>query len=86
MEHPLNGQHVLRCQLLHHKPRWSVYSYFISFINLFSFACKHICSPSSSRANRVFARNAVARVFPEQNQKGGEQRTGERGNQLKMFR
>lgn len=39
MEHPLNGQYVLRCQLLYYKLCWSVYSYFISFTNLFSLFC-----------------------------------------------
>lgn len=34
MERPLNGQYVSRCQLSYYKLRWSVYSYFISFIYL----------------------------------------------------
>lgn len=34
MEHPLNNQYVLRCQLLYYKLCWSLYSYFISFIKL----------------------------------------------------
>lgn len=35
MEHPLNGQYVLTCQLSYYKLCWAVYSYFISFMNLF---------------------------------------------------
>lgn len=79
MEHPLNGQYVLRCQLLYYKLCWSVYSYFISFINLFFpfFACKHIFLPSSSHTNSSFASSAKVKVILNTIEKGEEQRVDE---------
>lgn len=73
MEHPLNGQYVLRCQRLYYKLCWSVYSYFISFINPPPrppyFACQHICLPSSSDDNSGFCKLCYSASV----QKGGEQ-------------
>lgn len=69
MEHPLNGQYVLGCQLLHYKLCWLFHSYFI--INLVSipFACKHICLQYQWICN-----SALGQVFPEEIKKEGEQR------------
>lgn len=65
MEHPLNGQYVLRCQLLYYKLRWSVYSYFISFINLFFpllHVSKFVCQ-AAAMLIVAFVSSAVAQVF-----------------------